>query len=55
MNNKQKISIFTGSRAEYGLLYWVIKELENRNEFDINIIATGTHLSKKMGYTVNDN
>ncbi|MDC0243239.1 UDP-N-acetylglucosamine 2-epimerase [Marine Group III euryarchaeote] len=52
MNNKQKISIFTGSRAEYGLLYWVIKELENRNEFDINVIATGTHLSKKMGYTV---
>lgn len=54
MKKIKKISIFTGSRAEYGLLYWVIKELESRGIFELSVIATGTHLSKKMGYTINE-
>lgn len=26
---KRKIAVVTGSRSEFGILYWVIKELEN--------------------------
>ena len=54
LNKFPRVSIFTGSRAEYGLLYWVIKELISREIFDINVVATGTHLSKKMGHTVTE-
>jgi len=46
-----KICIVTGSRAEYGLLYWLMKELKNDNFFQLQIIATGMHLSPEFGLT----
>ena len=46
----KKICVITGSRADYGILSNFLKRLNN--EFDLNIIATGSHLSKKFGYTV---
>ena len=52
MTTKTNLSIFTGSRAEYGLLYWVIKELIESDVFNVKVVATGTHLSKKMGNTI---
>ena len=47
----KKICVITGSRADYGILSNFLKRL-NR-EFELYIIATGSHLSKKFGYTVN--
>ena len=49
--SKQKICIVTGSRAEYGLLYWLIKEIKANNKFDLQLIVTGMHLSSKFGMT----
>jgi GDP/UDP-N,N'-diacetylbacillosamine 2-epimerase (hydrolysing) len=46
-----KISIITGSRADYGLLYWVIKRMNEDDFFDLSIIVTGMHLSEKYGST----
>ena len=46
----KKICVITGSRADYGILSNFLKRL-NR-EFELYIIATGSHLSKKFGYTV---
>jgi UDP-hydrolysing UDP-N-acetyl-D-glucosamine 2-epimerase len=48
----KKICVITGSRAEYGLLKNVIINLSKF--FDVKIVATGTHLSKNHGYTINN-
>lgn len=46
---KRKICVVTGSRAEYGLLYWLMKELEADPELELQIIVTGAHLSPEYG------
>lgn len=46
-----KICIVTGTRAEYGLLYWLMKELKNDEFFELQVIATGMHLSPEFGLT----
>ena len=49
--NKRKICIVTGSRAEYGLLFWLMKEIQSDTELELQIIATGMHLSPEFGLT----
>lgn len=49
--NKRKICVVTGTRAEYGLLYWLMKEIASDNELELQIIATGMHLSPEFGLT----
>ena len=49
--NKRKICIVTGSRAEYGLLYWLIKEIKSDQDFKLQLVVTGMHLSSKFGLT----
>lgn len=41
----------TGTRAEYGLLYWLLKELDEDPAIELQIIATGMHLSPEFGLT----
>ena len=48
---KRKICIITGSRAEYGLLYWLIKEVNVDQNLELQLIATGMHLSVEFGLT----
>jgi len=48
---KKKICVVTGSRAEYGLLYWPMKFIQNDKKFELQIIATGMHLSPDYGQT----
>ncbi len=49
--HKRKICIVTGTRAEYGLLYWLIKEIQDDPDLEIQIVATGMHLSPEFGLT----
>lgn len=51
MRNKRKVCIVTGSRAEYGLLYWLMKKIDAENELQLQIIVTGMHLSSEFGLT----
>lgn len=51
MNSPRKICIVTGTRAEYGLLYWLMKEIAEDPELQLQIIATGMHLSPEFGRT----
>ncbi|MCL4440759.1 MAG: UDP-N-acetylglucosamine 2-epimerase, partial [Firmicutes bacterium] len=46
---KRKIGVVTGSRAEYGLLYWLMKEIAADPELELQIIVTGAHLSPAYG------
>ncbi len=47
----KKICVVTGTRAEYGLLYWVIKAIANDIELDLQLVVTGMHLSPEFGLT----
>lgn len=48
---RRKIAIVTGSRAEYGLLYWLMQEIQTDSQLELQIIATGAHLSPEFGLT----
>lgn len=50
----KKICIFTGTRAEYGLLYWLIKGIHKDPDLELQLIVTGTHLSHEFGYTISE-
>ena len=41
----------TGTRAEYGLLRWVMEGIKSSKNLDLQIIATGMHLSPEFGLT----
>ena len=47
----RKLCVVTGTRAEYGLLYWLMKEIEADSDLELQIIATGMHLSPEFGLT----
>jgi len=51
MKAKRKICVITGTRAEYGLLYWLMKEVQSSKKLELQIIATGMHLSPEFGLT----
>ena len=48
---KRSIAVVTGTRAEYGLLRHLIKLINDSHEFELQLIVTGSHLSKKFGET----
>ena len=52
----KKIAVVTATRAEYGLLSPVIKELRKleSDKFKVDLIVTGTHLSADYGRTVDE-
>jgi len=47
----RKVCVITGTRAEYGLLRWVMQGIKNAPELELQIIATGMHLSPEFGLT----
>lgn len=53
MISKRKICVITGSRADYGLLYWLMKDIEASSCFELQLVVTGMHLSPEFGLTVN--
>ncbi|WP_312470771.1 UDP-N-acetylglucosamine 2-epimerase [Neobacillus sp.] len=48
---KRKICFVTGTRAEYGLLYWLMKEIQEDDELELQLVVTGMHLSPEFGLT----
>ncbi|HYA86302.1 MAG TPA: UDP-N-acetylglucosamine 2-epimerase [Nitrospirota bacterium] len=49
--SRRRICVVTGSRAEYGLLYWLLKEIQEDAHLELQIITTGMHLSPEFGST----
>ena len=47
----RKICVITGTRAEYGLLRWIMQGIKDDPELRLQIIATGMHLSPEFGLT----
>ncbi len=50
----RKIAVVTGTRAEYGLLYWIIKGIHEDSMLELQLIVTGMHLSPEFGMTVKE-
>jgi UDP-hydrolysing UDP-N-acetyl-D-glucosamine 2-epimerase len=51
MMAKRKICVLTGTRAEYGLLYTLMKDIEKDQDLQLQVIVTGMHLSPEFGLT----
>ncbi|WP_373036567.1 UDP-N-acetylglucosamine 2-epimerase [Sulfurimonas sp.] len=51
MTSPRKICVVSGTRADYGLLYWLIKEIEEDKELQLQLVVTGMHLSSEFGLT----
>lgn len=49
---ERKICVVTGTRAEYGLLYWLMRDIESDPSLSLQLIVTGTHLEPAFGHTV---
>jgi UDP-N-acetylglucosamine 2-epimerase (non-hydrolysing)/GDP/UDP-N,N'-diacetylbacillosamine 2-epimerase (hydrolysing) len=49
--SQRKICVVTGGRAEYGLLYWLMQEIKDDPDLDLQLVATGMHLSPEFGLT----
>jgi GDP/UDP-N,N'-diacetylbacillosamine 2-epimerase (hydrolysing) len=47
----RKICVITGTRAEYGLLRWVMQGIKDASDVTLQIVATGMHLSPEFGLT----
>lgn len=47
-----KIGVLTSSRADYGIYSPLLKKIKTDSFFSLEIIAFGTHLSSKHGYTL---
>ena len=48
------ICVVTGTRAEYGLLRWVMEGIRKSPVLNLQLVVTGMHLSPEFGLTVND-
>jgi UDP-N-acetylglucosamine 2-epimerase (non-hydrolysing)/GDP/UDP-N,N'-diacetylbacillosamine 2-epimerase (hydrolysing) len=48
----KKIAVFTGTRAEYGLLYWLMRGVQEDSALDLQVIVSGMHLLPEFGETV---
>ena len=51
MRRARKICVVTGTRAEYGLLRLLMDEIRQDHSLELQIVATGTHLSPEFGLT----
>jgi UDP-hydrolysing UDP-N-acetyl-D-glucosamine 2-epimerase len=51
---KRKIAVITTSRADYGHLYWPLRDLSAHPQVDLKLIVLGSHLSPEFGHTVRE-
>ena len=50
-DRRKRICVVTATRAEYGLLRPIIKQLKQEPRFDVKVAVTGAHLSPEFGLT----
>ena len=50
----RRICVVSGTRADYGLLRWVMEGIRDASDLELQVIATGMHLSPRFGLTYRD-
>ena len=48
---KRKICVVSTSRADYGLLFWLLKEIEKSRFLELSLVLSGAHLEERFGLT----
>jgi UDP-hydrolysing UDP-N-acetyl-D-glucosamine 2-epimerase len=51
-SGRRRICVVTAARSEYGLLYWLMREIDEDPQLELQLVVTGAHLSKAHGLTV---
>jgi len=51
---KRRIGVITTSRADYGHLYWPLRELAAHPEVELGVFALGAHLAPEFGSTIRE-
>ncbi|MFA0350856.1 UDP-N-acetylglucosamine 2-epimerase (hydrolyzing), partial [Vibrio sp. 10N.222.55.C6] len=49
MQTHKKVAVFTGTRAEYGLLFWLLKDIQSDPDLTLQLLVSGMHLSPEFG------
>jgi UDP-N-acetylglucosamine 2-epimerase (non-hydrolysing)/GDP/UDP-N,N'-diacetylbacillosamine 2-epimerase (hydrolysing) len=52
--NRRRIWVVTTSRADYGLLYWLMREIDKDPDLELLTIVTGSHLCTEFGMTAKE-
>lgn len=50
--SRRRIAVLSTSRADYGLLYWLLRGLARDSKLELQLIVCGSHLSRLFGRTV---
>lgn len=54
MERRRRVAVVTGSRADYGLYYYILQELHGRPDAHLQLVVTGMHLAPQFGLTVRE-
>ena len=52
--NKRRVMVITGTRADYGILLPVIQAIDKHPKLELQLLATGMHLLRKFGHTIEE-
>ncbi len=52
--NKRRVGVVTGTRAEYGIFRPVLEAIRKQRQLELQLFVTGMHLLRKFGYTVRE-
>lgn len=50
----RRIAVITSSRADFGLLYWTLRAIQEAPDLELDLLVTGAHLSPEFGLTIRD-
>ena len=50
----RNITVATTSRSDYGILYPLLREIDNDKELNLHLLISGSHLSKEYGKTISE-
>lgn len=50
----RRLCVVTGSRAEYGVMFWLLNDLRADPAIELQLVVTGMHLAPEFGLTVRD-
>jgi UDP-N-acetylglucosamine 2-epimerase (non-hydrolysing)/GDP/UDP-N,N'-diacetylbacillosamine 2-epimerase (hydrolysing) len=50
----RRIAVVTGARAEFGLLRWLMQDIVDDPELELQVVVTGAHLAPELGYTITE-
>lgn len=49
-----KVAAVTGSRAEFGIMRWLLQDMASDDQLELALIVTGSHLETAHGHTVDE-